>query len=311
MASLNHPHILTVHDVGRQDDTPYVVTELLEGETLRERLERRPPTLKQALYFAVQAAQGLAAAHRKGVVHRDVKPENLFVTADGTLKVLDFGLAKQVPTASGGDAGATLSTATREGLVLGTAAYMSPEQGQGLTVDARSDIFSFGVVLYELLTHTHPFRRDTKAATLGAIVETAPKPPRELASALPHDLEKVVLRCLRKEPARRFQHMDDVDLELEEIAAELDARSTQAQGPQCLDKGAADGSPEPRQSWRSSAFRAGSGGTSRPATHRLPPSRSSRRTRAVSSTRRSPPTAGRWRSPGMARRATTPTSTYR
>jgi len=222
VASLNHPHILTVHDVGTQAGTPYVVTELLEGETLREVLSRRAPSLKQALSYAVQAAQGLAAAHRKGVVHRDVKPENLFVTRDGQVKVLDFGLAKHVVPAAEGDPGATVSTATRDGVVMGTVPYMSPEQAQGLSVDARSDVFSFGVVLYELLTRKHPFRRDTPAATLGAIVETEAKSPAEITVGLPHDLEKLVLRCLRKDPERRFQSMADVELDLEEIAAELD-----------------------------------------------------------------------------------------
>jgi serine/threonine protein kinase/sugar lactone lactonase YvrE len=222
VASLNHPHILTVHDVGTHGDTPYVVTELLQGRTLREVLEHRAPALKQALAFAVQAAQGLAAAHKKSVVHRDVKPENLFVTSDGQVKVLDFGLAKQVPAAAEGEPGAMLSTASREGVVMGTVAYMSPEQAQGLPVDARSDIFSFGVVLYEMLTHKHPFRRETPTATLGAIVETEPKPAGSVAPGLPRDLEKILLRCLRKDPDRRFQSMADVELELREVATEAD-----------------------------------------------------------------------------------------
>ncbi len=132
VASLNHPHILTVHDVGTHDGTPYVVTELLEGETLREVLARRAPTLKQALSVAVQAAQGLAVAHRNGIVHRDFKPENLFVAANGQVKVLDFGLAKQLPAAAEGAPRPTVSDATRGGVVMGTVAYMSPEQAQGL-----------------------------------------------------------------------------------------------------------------------------------------------------------------------------------
>ncbi len=229
VAALNHPHILTVHDVGTHDGAPYVVAELLGGETLREVLSRRAPSLKQALAFAIQAAQGLAAAHRRGIVHRDVKPENLFVTSDGQVKVLDFGLAKHVPAAPEGEPRPTLSDATQDGVVMGTVAYMSPEQAQGRAVDVRSDVFSFGVVLYELLTRKHPFRRDTPAATLGAIVETEPKPAGQLARGLPHDIEKVVLRCLRKDPEKRFQSMADVELELEEAAAELDAAGTDSQ----------------------------------------------------------------------------------
>jgi Tol biopolymer transport system component len=225
---LNHPHVLTVHDVGRHGGTPYVVTELLEGQTLRALLERRAPSLKQALSFAVQAAQGLAAAHRRGVVHRDVKPDNLFITTDGTLKILDFGLAKQVPTASEGESHATLSTATRGGVVMGTVAYMSPEQTQGLPIDASSDVFSFGVVLYEMLTGRHPFRRGSSLETLSAIREADPAPPGQVAPGLTPEAERAILRCLHKDPSRRWQSMSDLSAVLRDLSE--DSESGRAKG---------------------------------------------------------------------------------
>jgi serine/threonine protein kinase len=163
VASLNHPNILTVYDVGTYDGTPYVVTELLEGESLREVLSRRVPTQRQVLGWAVHISQGLAAAHQKGFVHRDLKPENLFLTADGRIKILDFGLAKQTGPAAYDSNELTASAPSEPGAILGTIGYMSPEQAQGGRVDARSDLFSFGVVLYELLAKRHPYR-DARAA---------------------------------------------------------------------------------------------------------------------------------------------------
>ncbi len=161
VAALNHPNILTVFDIGTHEGTPYVVMELLQGETLREMTSRRAPTQRQVLSFLVQAAQGLEAAHAKGIVHRDVKPENVFVTTDGRVKVLDFGLAKVAARLTSESGEATESSPTDAGLVVGTVGYMSPEQVRGLAVDPRTDVFSFGVVLYELLGGKHPFRRET------------------------------------------------------------------------------------------------------------------------------------------------------
>ena len=218
VASLNHPHILTVHDVGSDDGTPYVVSELLEGESLREVLSRRSPAQRQVLAWAVQAAQGLAAAHRKGIVHRDLKPENLFLTTDGRIKILDFGLAKQT-AANLGSAELTESSPTKPGVVMGTVAYMSPEQVQAQAVDARSDLFSFGVVLYELLGRKHPFRRETVAATVGAILQETPAPLVSLDATIPRAVDGIVRRCLEKRREERFQGAHDLGLALEAVLA--------------------------------------------------------------------------------------------
>ena len=216
LAGLSHPAILTIHDVGVADGIPYVVTELLEGETLREVLTRRQPTQRQLLAFALQAAQGLAAAHRQGIVHRDLKPENLFVTHDGRLKILDFGLAKRVPrSALAHDE--SVEAVTQPGLVLGTVAYMSPEQVNGRPLDARSDIFAFGVVLYELLTRQHPFRRDTLAATLDAILRETPPAPATLAPSLPPAVSGIVQRCLAKAREDRYAAADELAHALEGV----------------------------------------------------------------------------------------------
>jgi eukaryotic-like serine/threonine-protein kinase len=218
VASLNHPHILTVHDVGSDDGTPYVVSELLEGESLREVLSRRSPTQRQVLAWAVQTAQGLAAAHRKGIVHRDLKPENLFLTTDGRIKILDFGLAKQT-AASLDSAELTESSPTRPGVVMGTVAYMSPEQVQARPVDARSDLFSFGVVLYELLGRKHPFRRETVAATVGSILQETPPPLVSLDPTIPRAVDGIVRRCLEKSREERSQGAHDLGLALEAVLA--------------------------------------------------------------------------------------------
>jgi hypothetical protein len=216
VASLNHPHVLTVHDVGSHDGVPYVVSELLEGESLREVLSRRTPTQAQVLGWAVQTAEGLAAAHSKGIVHRDLKPENLFLTSDGRIKILDFGLAKQ-QWATVDREGATESSPTKPAAVMGTVAYMSPEQAQAQPVDARSDLFSFGVVLYEMLSRKHPFRRETVAATLGAILQETPPPLMSLDPMVPRAVDGIVRRCLEKRREDRFQGAHDLGLALEAV----------------------------------------------------------------------------------------------
>jgi serine/threonine protein kinase len=175
IAALSHPNILGIHDIGTHEGAPFLVSELLEGQTLREKLETGPLPVRRAIEHALGIATGLAAAHDKGIVHRDLKPENVFVTRDGRVKVLDFGLAKLASPEQIQETGVTLtSPATLPGMVMGTVGYMSPEQVRGDPIDARSDIFSFGAVLCEMLTGKRAFKRDTSAETMTAILREEP-----------------------------------------------------------------------------------------------------------------------------------------
>ena len=177
VGGLSHPNILTIFDFGRHEGVVYAVTELLEGETLRGRLERSPVSQKQSVEYGLQIAKGSSAAHERGIVHRDLKPENVFVMRDGHVKILDFGLAKRVQAAMPGQATnvPTVEGQTEPGKVMGTVGYMSPEQARGLPADHRSDIFSFGAILYELLSGRRAFKKDTPGDTLASIFETSPR----------------------------------------------------------------------------------------------------------------------------------------
>jgi Tol biopolymer transport system component len=221
VAALNHPNILAVHDIGTLDGSPYLISELLEGETLRQKLSRGPVSARLAIEYSVQIAQGLAAAHEKGIVHRDLKPENLFITKHRNVKILDFGLAKQ-KMMPGGAEDETLATApqTSAGLVLGTIGYMSPEQVRGETADPRSDIFAFGAVLYEMLAGQRAFQRSSAAETMTAILKD--DPPEIVSAAdrhIPPALERIVGRCLEKDAAQRFQSAKDLGFALDSISA--------------------------------------------------------------------------------------------
>jgi hypothetical protein len=216
VAALDHPNILAIHDVGTHEGSPYLVEELLEGESLRERLRSGALAPRKAVELAVQACAGLAAAHDKGVVHRDLKPENLFVTKDGRVKILDFGLAKLVSPQEGeGLATAATAAESETGMVVGTAAYMSPEQVRGQAVDPRSDIFSVGAVLYEMVTGRRAFARGTAADTMSAILKEDPPEPGSVGVDVPPALQRVVLHCLEKNPVERFQSARDLGFALE------------------------------------------------------------------------------------------------
>jgi Tol biopolymer transport system component/predicted Ser/Thr protein kinase len=216
---LNHPNITAVYDIGTHDGAPYVVSELLEGETLRGRLSAGPLPTRKALDYAIQIARGLAAAHEKGIVHRDLKPENLFVTKDGRVKILDFGLAKLKQPEAGGELGTNLLTAATEpGVVMGTMGYMSPEQVRGRAADARSDIFSFGTILHEMLSGRRAFQGETTADTITVILTKEP-PDLSLTNEDVHPgLDRIIRHSLEKNPEERFQSARDLAFDLEALS---------------------------------------------------------------------------------------------
>ncbi len=211
---LNHPNILTIYAVGNHEGCPYLVSELLEGETLRDRLGGNALPPLKAVDYALQMVRGLAAAHEKRIVHRDLKPENLFITKDGRVKILDFGLAKLTQPVAGGHDQAR----TESGTIMGTAGYMSPEQVRGQTADHRADIFSLGVILYEMLSGNRPFQRDSLVESMNAILHE--KPPRlsQAAPDAPPALERIVWRCIEKSPEERFQSASDLGFAIEALS---------------------------------------------------------------------------------------------
>ena len=221
VARLAHPNILAVHDIGTFEGSPYIVTELLEGGTLREAMSERRVSARKALDWTRQIVQGLAAAHERGIVHRDIKPENLFVTKEGRVKILDFGIAKLTDLEAA--SGANSATLTAQGLgPVGTAAYMSPEQARGNRIDFRSDLFSLGVVLYEMVAGVSPFRRATAAETMTAILrEDPPELPESPAGVA--GLHRVLQHCLEKNPADRFQTARDLLFALDSLTGTVPA----------------------------------------------------------------------------------------
>jgi len=219
VAALSHPSILAIFDVGTADGVSYAVMELLTGETLRARLADGPLPVRKALDYAIQIANGLGAAHQKGIVHRDLKPENLFLTNEGRGKILDFGLARQSGLTDTADANApTVAGSTEPGTVLGTVGYMSPEQVRGSSADARSDIFSFGAVLYEMLSGRRAFKGESAAETMTAILTKDPPELSEANPSLPPAVERIVHHCLEKLPEQRFQSSYDVAFDLEALS---------------------------------------------------------------------------------------------
>jgi dipeptidyl aminopeptidase/acylaminoacyl peptidase len=226
IAALSHPNILGIHDIGTHDGAPFLVSELLEGQTLREKLEAGPLPVRRAIEYALGIAQALAAAHEKAIVHRDLKPENVFSTRDGRVKILDFGLAKLVKPEEGHETVITLaSPATLPGMVLGTVGYMSPEQVRGESSDARSDIFSFGAVLFEMLTGKRAFKRDTAAETMTAVLREEPPELNDTGWQGPLGLQRILTRCLEKGIERRFQSASDLAFAIESLGGTSSTRS--------------------------------------------------------------------------------------
>ena len=224
--ALNHPNILSVYDVNTHDGAPYVVSELLEGESLRDRMTGAALPQRKAIEFALQIANGLAAAHEKGIVHRDLKPDNLFITRDDRVKILDFGLAKLVQSADKNKAQTDVPTRkvhTDPGTVMGTVGYMSPEQVRSQPIDHRSDIFSFGAVLYEMVSGRRAFHRDSAVESLNAILRDDPPELTETSAKINPALDKIVRRCLEKKPERRFHSAHDLGFALEALTAPSDS----------------------------------------------------------------------------------------
>jgi serine/threonine protein kinase/Tol biopolymer transport system component len=237
---LNHPNIVAVYDTGTDEDTVYVVSELLSGETLRERLNTSSVSVRKAIEYALQVAHGLATAHEKGIIHRDLKPENIFITKDGRAKILDFGLAKfteKHSTPAEHSKLATIDPGTKPGMVLGTVGYMSPEQVRGHVVDHRSDIFSLGVILYEILTGQRAFHRNSTADTMSAILKEEPQEISKINPNIPPSLERVIRHCLEKNPEERFQSARDLAFDLEMISGASGSTSAQAASKTKSNKG--------------------------------------------------------------------------
>ncbi|MCX6619748.1 MAG: serine/threonine-protein kinase, partial [Acidobacteria bacterium] len=221
-SALNHPNIVTIYTITHEDGDECIVMEYVAGKTLGEAIPRQGLPLKDVLRIAIEIADAMAAAHAAGIMHRDLKPSNIMLTDTERVKVLDFGLAKLL---DGGEPTGT-SPGTEPGMVIGTAAYMSPEQAQGRKVDARTDIFAFGCVLYEMVTGRRAFPGETLLSTLAAILHEEPAPLDGVAPGV----TKLIGRCLRKDPARRYQHMDDVKVELEEVVSAQRGRTGRGEG---------------------------------------------------------------------------------
>ncbi len=242
VAALSHPNIVAIHDVGEASGLSYVVLELLEGETLRAALERGPLPLRKAIDYAEQLAHGLAAAHDRSIVHRDLKPENVFLTAVGQVKILDFGIAPMRPR-PGTSETATADPTTQAGVVLGTVGYMSPEQVRGAATDHRTDLFSFGAVLYEMVTGRRAFQRGSSADVISAILTEDPPELSTVRPGVPPGVARILRRCLEKQRGERFQSAHDLAFALDDLKRDIDSWPRLAAGRPAPDERLKDPQP--------------------------------------------------------------------
>src|SRR5271157_141630 len=224
-SALNHPNIITIYEIDQAEGVDFIAMEFVPGKSLQQLITRKRLEPNEALNYAIQLAGALAAAHAAGIVHRDLKPGNIMVNESGSVKVLDFGLAKLTEPGGAGEPDLTRTIAeapmTFEGMIAGTPSYMSPEQAQGKKLDGRTDIFSFGSVLYELVTGRRPFVGDSTTAVLSAIVRDQPKPAADTAPGVPRALDRIVARCLQKDPGQRYQHAGDLKIDLQQVREDL------------------------------------------------------------------------------------------